>query len=87
MYTDNNPLTYVLTSAKLDATGHYWVASVANYNFSIHCQTGKMNVDVDSLSLIMRGEHDKHIEANSVCALISQAAHSTTLMEAYSCNI
>ena len=24
--TDNNPLTYVLTSAKVDATGHRWLA-------------------------------------------------------------
>ncbi len=24
--TDNNPLTYILTTAKLDATGHRWVA-------------------------------------------------------------
>ena len=26
-YMDNNPLTYVLTMAKLDATGHGWVAA------------------------------------------------------------
>ena len=25
VYTDNNPLTYVLTTAKLNATGHRWV--------------------------------------------------------------
>ena len=36
MYTDNNPLTYVLTSPKLDATGHCWVAGLANYNFALH---------------------------------------------------
>jgi hypothetical protein len=28
VYTDNNPVTYVLTSAKLDATGHRWLASL-----------------------------------------------------------
>ena len=32
VYTDNNPLTYILTTAKLDATGQRWVASLANYN-------------------------------------------------------
>ena len=36
MFTDNNPLTYVLTSAKLDATGHHWVAGLANYNFALN---------------------------------------------------
>ena len=34
VYTDNNPLTYVLMTAKLDAMGH---ASLANYNFHLHC--------------------------------------------------
>ena len=33
--TDNNPLTYVLTSAKLDATGHHWLAELSLYDFSI----------------------------------------------------
>ncbi|CAM5160322.1 unnamed protein product [Natator depressus] len=35
VWTDNNPLTYVLTSAKLDATGQRWVAALASYEFSI----------------------------------------------------
>ena len=35
VYTDYNPLTYILTSAKLDATGQCWVASLANYDFRI----------------------------------------------------
>ena len=29
VYTDNNPLTYVLTTAKLDATGQRWIANLA----------------------------------------------------------
>ena len=33
VYTDNNPLTYILTSAKLDAGGQCWVAALANYNY------------------------------------------------------
>ena len=32
VHTDNNLLTYVLTTAKLDAASHCWVASLANYN-------------------------------------------------------
>ena len=35
IYTDNNPLTYVLSNAKLDAMGHRWIADLANYNFHI----------------------------------------------------
>ena len=50
VYTDNNPLTYVLTTAKLDATGQRWVASLANYNFTLHYRSGKSNRDADVLS-------------------------------------
>ena len=52
VFTDNNPLTYVLTSAKLDATGQRWVASLANYNFKIFYRCGRSNIDADSLSRI-----------------------------------
>lgn len=48
--TDNNPLTYILTSAKLDATGHRWVAGLSNYNFKITYRSGKLNKDADALS-------------------------------------
>ncbi|KXJ23610.1 Retrovirus-related Pol polyprotein from transposon opus [Exaiptasia diaphana] len=48
--TDNNPLTYVNSTAKLDATGHRWFAALANYNFKIHYRPGKRNADADALS-------------------------------------
>ena len=50
--TDNNPLTYVFSFAKLDATGHRWVAQLANFEFTIHYCSGKHNVDADALSRI-----------------------------------
>ena len=52
VYTDNNPLTYVLTTAKLDATGHRWVAVLSNYTFSIIYKPGKAHHDADALSPI-----------------------------------
>ena len=48
--TDNNPLTYVLTTAKLDATGHRWLAALSSYNFSLVYRAGKINNDADALS-------------------------------------
>ena len=48
-FTDNNPLTYVLGPAKLDATSHRWVTQLANFNFDIKYRCGKANIDVDSL--------------------------------------
>ena len=48
--TDNNPLTYVLTTAKLDATGQRWLAALVNYHFDIKYKPGKNNQDADGLS-------------------------------------
>ena len=48
--TDNNPLTYVQTTAKLNATGLRCIADLANYQFSIRYRCGKKHVDVDFLS-------------------------------------
>ena len=87
MYTDNNPLTYVLTKAKLDATGHWWVAGLVNYNFTLNYHSGEVNVDAEALSHIPKAEYDQSIEAESIYALFSQTVKGTTLIEAYSCNI
>ena len=50
VHTDNNPLTYIFSSAHLDAAGHRWVASLANYNFSLEDQKGKDNTVADFIS-------------------------------------
>ena len=55
VFTDNNPLSYVLSSAKLDATGQRWIAAFQGpYNFKIHYKPGKLNQVADSLSRIDR---------------------------------
>ena len=48
--TDNNLLSYVLTTAKLDATGHCWLAELSTFNFSIKYRSKQLNRDVDALS-------------------------------------
>ena len=48
--TDNNPLTYVLSSAKLNATGLRWIAELSNYQFDIKYKPGKKHGDADALS-------------------------------------
>ena len=52
VYMDNNPLICILTTARLDATGQRWVASLPNYNFKIFYRSGKLNVEADALSRI-----------------------------------
>ena len=61
VFTDNNPLTYVLTSAKLDATSQRWVADLASFTFSIVYRSGKQNADADALSRIPWSEAMKEI--------------------------
>ena len=56
MFTDNNPLTYVLTTSKLDATGHKWAAALSNYTFSILYKLGKANRDANALPRIKWSE-------------------------------
>ena len=48
--TDNNPLTYIFSSANLDAAGQCWVAHLASFNFSLEYQEGKDNTMADFLS-------------------------------------
>ena len=50
--TDNNPLTYVLSSAKLDSAGHRWLSALAAYDFEIQYVPGISHKDADGLSRI-----------------------------------
>ena len=73
VYMDNNPLTYVLTTAKLDAMGHRWITGLANYNFHIHYKSGKSNVEADPLSSINWEKCDETILAISIQAIVAAA--------------
>ena len=50
IHTDNNPLTYVLTTPNLDVTGHHWVRPLASYEFTLEYQKGSENAATDALS-------------------------------------
>ena len=54
VFPDNNPLTYVFSTAKLDATGQRLVAESSNYNCTISYRSGKQNVDADGLSRVRK---------------------------------
>ena len=38
--TDNNPLSYIMSTPNLDATGHHWVNALAKYDFWLEYQKG-----------------------------------------------
>jgi hypothetical protein len=57
--TDNNPLTYIMTTPNLDATGHRWASALASYPFSMSYIRGKNNVVPDALSRLRRMTADE----------------------------
>ena len=94
VYTDNNPLTYVLTTAKLDACGQRWVAKLGNYNFTIQYRSGQSNVEADALSRIswpkvLDGTDTVDVEnmdTHIVNAIITRATSKSSLIESISSN-
>lgn len=50
VYADNNPLTYVMSTAKLNAVGHQWVGELVDFRFDIKYRPGGVNIDADTLS-------------------------------------
>ena len=50
--TDNNPLTYIMMTPSLDATGHWWVGVLVQFNFKLEYQKGCDNTVVDVLNWV-----------------------------------
>ena len=71
VYTDNNPLSYVLMTTKLGAMGHRWVTSWAKYNFHLHYQSGRSNVEADALSRINWGKNDQILPTDCIQAIVT----------------
>lgn len=46
VYTDNNPLTYVLSTARLNAVGHRWVGELADFDFNGTGQVNRMQTRI-----------------------------------------
>ena len=68
--TDNNLLTYIFSSANLDAAGQRWVAHLASYNFSLEYQKGKDNTVADFLS-----QMNEHLPDEEVQEYLNQIPH------------
>ena len=81
VYTDNNPLTYVLTSAKLNATLHWWVGELTDFKFSVRYRPGKAHADADGLSrmpLDMKAymaSCTEEVSAEAISAVITESTH------------
>ena len=50
--TYNNPLTYIMMTPNINATGHQWVGALARFNLQLEYQKGHNNTVGDELSWI-----------------------------------
>ena len=50
VYTDSNPLLYILESSKVNTSGERWVSELSEYNFTVKYRPGVINKDADCLS-------------------------------------
>ena len=67
VFSDNNPLSYVLTSAKLNATGMRWVTALSQFQFVVKYRPGKSSDDCDFMSRLHSSEL---LEKTSVSAIL-----------------
>ena len=67
--TNNNPLTYIMSTPNLDATGHCWVSALAKYDFRLEYQKGQDNAAADALSQVTT-----HLQPEAVQAILNGVA-------------
>ena len=60
-----------MTTANLDATMQRWVASLAEYTFKIFYQSGKQNIEADTLNCIEWDKDDVAAVLEQCCCLES----------------
>ena len=89
VYTDNNPLVYVMQANKLNACGDRWVSELAEYNFSIQYRPGIINKDADCLSRLPLDINKyidlctKRVERDAFAAIVAGAKIQSCGMESW----
>ena len=80
--TDNNSLTYFLTSPNMDATKQRLINELTKYDFSLKYQKGKNNTVADALSRISE-EHLSDEEAERVLEAVPVIPGDNTVFEVF----
>ena len=64
--TNNNPLTYIMMTPNLNATGHRWVGAHVRFNFQLEYKKGHDNTVADVLSQVTT-----HLDPDTVRLILS----------------
>ena len=69
--TDNNPLTYIIMTPNLDATGHQWVGALVQFNFKLEYQKGCDRAEVHNPAMA-KGDLslEKEVHVTTGCTLV-----------------
>ena len=83
--TDNNPLTYIMTTPNLDVMSHCLVGALVHFNFKMEYQRGHDNTVADMLSwVITQWDYDTVkliLELVSIGAVHREETHDPTMVE------
>ena len=87
--TGNNPLTYIMTTPNLDATGHWWVGALVQFNLKLEYQKGHDNTVADVLSQVTTQLNPTMVRSilyGVVLRAVHQAeVHDPTMIESDHC--
>ena len=81
--TDNKPLTYVLTTARLDAAGHRWFTALCAYDFDILYRSDKQNQVAHALSRRPYSNDDFQSICRDSIKAVCQAVHASLLITSF----
>ena len=78
IYTDSNPVTFIMFTEKLTATNRRWVNEQAELFFAIYYKLGKQNIIADTLS---RTSEQTHLEHKQFCTQAVPVEMVKTLLD------
>lgn len=82
VFTDNNPLKFLLDKSKIDATSQRWCSELANFNFTVQYKSGVTNNAADALSRLHEDDNqideidDIHVWCQDISTPISSIQQS-----------
>ena len=78
VYTDSNPVVYILKKMNIDAVSQRWCAELAKFDFKIHYRSGKTITAADSLSRMVEPDQPDPLDLKQWCKDVLTEDHTPT---------